>query len=58
MGGVQAESYSAQDNVRNRITHENGLSDLEDLMSQIFARRAENVPAIPYVAAARRALPC
>ncbi|KAH9945672.1 hypothetical protein B0H21DRAFT_744154 [Amylocystis lapponica] len=44
---VLAESYSAQDNVRNRLAHENGLSELEELMSQIFARRAENVPPIP-----------
>lgn len=33
-----------------RISSENALSELEDLMSQIFARKAENAPAIPYVA--------
>ncbi|OBZ68162.1 Mediator of RNA polymerase II transcription subunit 12 [Grifola frondosa] len=44
---VPAETYSAQDAVRNRLVQENALGELEDLMNQIFARRIENLPSIP-----------
>ncbi|KAL6308224.1 hypothetical protein BKA93DRAFT_726196 [Sparassis latifolia] len=44
---VLAETLSLQDNVRHCLVHENAISELEDLMNQIFARRAENVPPVP-----------
>ena len=44
---AQAETYSAQDSVRKRLMQENALSELEELMNQIFTRKAESVPAIP-----------
>ncbi|KAI0068850.1 hypothetical protein BV25DRAFT_1904185 [Artomyces pyxidatus] len=44
---VSAETWGAQDLVKNRFSFENAVSELEDLMNQIFARRAEAVPAIP-----------
>ena len=28
---------------------ENALNELEDLMNQVFARKAESVPGVPYV---------
>lgn len=45
---VQAETYSAQEGARKLLMQENALDELEELMNQIFARKAENVPAIPY----------
>ncbi|CCM03316.1 uncharacterized protein FIBRA_05444 [Fibroporia radiculosa] len=44
---VPAETYSAQDTIKNSLLHNNAISELEDLMRQIFVRRAESVPAIP-----------
>ncbi|PIL34102.1 hypothetical protein GSI_03813 [Ganoderma sinense ZZ0214-1] len=44
---VPAETYSAQDSIRKRLMQENALSELEDLMNQVFARKAESVPGIP-----------
>ncbi|EKM53974.1 uncharacterized protein PHACADRAFT_196411 [Phanerochaete carnosa HHB-10118-sp] len=44
---VPAETYTARDTVKPRLSTENALSELEDLMAQIFARKAENVPPIP-----------
>lgn len=43
----QAETYSASDNIRNRLIHENALSELEELMNQIFVRKAESIPPVP-----------
>lgn len=43
----QAETYSAQDSLRKRLMQENALFELEDLMNQIFIRKAESLPAIP-----------
>ncbi|THH13392.1 hypothetical protein EW146_g6819 [Bondarzewia mesenterica] len=42
----KAETYTAQEVVNKRF-YENAVSDLEDLMNQIFSRRAEAVPVIP-----------
>ncbi|KZT00461.1 uncharacterized protein LAESUDRAFT_666096 [Laetiporus sulphureus 93-53] len=39
---VPAETYSTQDTIRNSLIHENALGELENLMEQIFIRRAEN----------------
>ncbi|KAI8993842.1 hypothetical protein BD414DRAFT_480612 [Trametes punicea] len=44
---VQAEHFSQQHDIRKRLMHEDALSALEDVMNQIFARKAENVPSIP-----------
>ena len=44
----QAGTFTAQEVVTKRL-HEDAMSGLEDLMNQIFARRAEAVPAIPSV---------
>lgn len=44
---TQAETYSAQDSVRKRLMQEDALSELEDLMNQIFVRKAETLPPIP-----------
>jgi len=35
-----SDAWSAQDLVRGRFTQENAVVDLEDLMNQIFVRRA------------------
>ncbi len=48
---VQAETYSAQDSVRKRLMQEDALGELEDLMNQIFARKADTIPPIPLVKA-------
>ncbi|KAI0045300.1 hypothetical protein FA95DRAFT_1495630 [Auriscalpium vulgare] len=42
-----SSTWGAQDLVKNRFNYENAVSELEDFMNQIFARRAELVPAIP-----------
>ncbi|KAH9858392.1 hypothetical protein C2E23DRAFT_767676 [Lenzites betulinus] len=44
---IPAEHYSQQHEIRKRLMHDDALSALEDVMNQIFARRAETVPAIP-----------
>ncbi|KAK7692890.1 hypothetical protein QCA50_004525 [Cerrena zonata] len=44
---VSAETLSARDTVQERLAGEDVLEDLNDLMNQIFARRAETTPAIP-----------
>ncbi|PCH43895.1 hypothetical protein WOLCODRAFT_138657 [Wolfiporia cocos MD-104 SS10] len=44
---VPAETYSQQDSIKNSLIYENAVTELEDLMNMIFARRAENVPAVP-----------
>ncbi|OCH91787.1 hypothetical protein OBBRIDRAFT_752537 [Obba rivulosa] len=44
---VPAETYSAQDNVKSRLMHENALQELEELMDQIFTRRSDSAPPIP-----------
>ncbi|KAL4248177.1 Mediator of RNA polymerase II transcription subunit 12 [Abortiporus biennis] len=44
---VPAEHFSAQETAHSCINSENALSDLEDLMNQIYARRMENVPSVP-----------
>lgn len=48
--GVKAETFSAQDMIKSRFTNHEALTELEDLMNEIFIRRAEHVPGIPYVA--------
>ena len=40
---------SAHGTVLDRLSSEDVLDDLNDLMNQIFTRRAESTPAIPYV---------
>ncbi|CAL1707851.1 unnamed protein product [Somion occarium] len=44
---VSAETLSARETVQERLTTENALEDLEDLMNQIFARRVETSPPVP-----------
>ncbi|KAI0356240.1 hypothetical protein OH77DRAFT_1401364 [Trametes cingulata] len=44
---VSAECYSQQHEIRKRLMQEDALSALEDVMNQIFARRAESLPSIP-----------
>ncbi|KAF9819188.1 hypothetical protein IEO21_02359 [Rhodonia placenta] len=45
---VPAESYSAQDTIKgNLLDKENALSELEDLLNQVFVRKAESIPQIP-----------
>ncbi|OSD03951.1 hypothetical protein PYCCODRAFT_163808 [Trametes coccinea BRFM310] len=44
---VNAEHYSHQHEIRKRLMHEDALAALEDVMNQIFARKAESVPTIP-----------
>ena len=46
---LQAETLSAHGTVLDRLSSEDVLDDLNDLMNQIFTRRAESTPAIPYV---------
>ena len=43
----QAEYYSSQTTIRDRILNHNALSELEDLMDQVLARRAESHTNIP-----------
>lgn len=43
----QLETWNAQTIVN--LSREDAISDLEELMGQIFTKRAEAVPAIPYV---------
>jgi hypothetical protein len=43
----QAETFSAQDIIHNRLVNDNALSELEDLMNQVFARRVEHASPIP-----------
>lgn len=43
----QAETYSAHENAKTMLKGEDTLLALEDLMSQIFARKAESVAAVP-----------
>jgi mediator of RNA polymerase II transcription subunit 12 len=45
----KAETFSAQDMIKSRITQHGALAELEDLMNEIFSRRADHVPAMPYV---------
>lgn len=45
----QAETFSAQDMIKSRFTHHEALTELEDLMNDIFIRRADHAPAIPCV---------
>ena len=35
--------------IKSRITQHGALAELEDLMNEIFSRRADHVPAMPYV---------
>ncbi|OJT09261.1 Mediator of RNA polymerase II transcription subunit 12 [Trametes pubescens] len=44
---VLAEHYSQQHEIRKRLMQDDALSVLEDVMNQIFARKAESVPPIP-----------
>ncbi|CDO75642.1 hypothetical protein BN946_scf184743.g2 [Trametes cinnabarina] len=44
---VNAEHYSHQHEIRKRLMHEDALGALEDVMNQIFARKAESVASIP-----------
>lgn len=46
---IKAETFSAQDMIKSRFTHHEALTELEDLMNEIFIRRVEQVPAVPYV---------
>lgn len=46
---LKAETFSAQEAVKTRLSQKNALSELEDLMDEIFVHRAEQVPAIPCV---------
>lgn len=45
----QAETFSAQEMVQARFSQPDALVDLEELMNEIFTRRADRVPTIPYV---------
>ncbi|KAH9894990.1 hypothetical protein C8Q73DRAFT_745370 [Cubamyces lactineus] len=44
---VLAEHFSQQHDIRKRLMQEDALTALEDVMNQIFARKAESVPSIP-----------
>ncbi|KAI0633322.1 hypothetical protein C8Q77DRAFT_1217758 [Trametes polyzona] len=44
---VLAEHYSHRNEIRKRLMQEDALSALEDVMNQIFARKAESVPSVP-----------
>ncbi|KAI0829604.1 hypothetical protein BC628DRAFT_1314187 [Trametes gibbosa] len=44
---VSVEHYSQRNEIWRRLVHDDALGALEDVMNQIFARRAETVPAIP-----------
>ncbi|KAJ3559369.1 hypothetical protein NM688_g388 [Phlebia brevispora] len=44
---VPIETYSAQDSVHNQLGLDETLSELEELMNQVFSRRASNIPAVP-----------
>ncbi|KAI0769653.1 hypothetical protein BD413DRAFT_627402 [Trametes elegans] len=46
-GEVEAEHYSRNQDIRKRLMHEDALSELENFMNQIFARKAESMPSIP-----------
>jgi mediator of RNA polymerase II transcription subunit 12 len=35
--------------IKARITQHGALAELEDLMNEIFSRRADHVPAMPYI---------
>jgi hypothetical protein len=35
--------------IKSRFTQHDALTELEDLMNEIFRRRADNVPAVPWV---------
>ena len=50
---AQAETWSASDNIKSQLLHDNAVSELEDLMNQIFARRTENVAQIPCILSSR-----
>jgi len=45
----KADTFSTQDTIRNRFVSGNALSELEDLMNQVFIRRAEQLTPIPCV---------
>jgi mediator of RNA polymerase II transcription subunit 12, fungi type len=45
--GLQAEYYSSQSTIRDRIVNHKALSELDDLMNQVLARRAESHSNIP-----------
>jgi len=47
--GYQAETFSAQETINARLVYDNALTELEDLMNQVFIRRAEHISPIPYV---------
>jgi mediator of RNA polymerase II transcription subunit 12 len=47
----KAETFSAQDTIHNRFIAGDALPELENLMNQVFARRAEQlnpIPCVPY----------
>lgn len=43
---VSAETYSAQGNMSKHLADDNSLHDLESLMDQVFARKAQYAPVI------------
>ncbi|KAF8590944.1 hypothetical protein K439DRAFT_1120420 [Ramaria rubella] len=44
---IGAEYYSSQTTIRDRILNHNALSELEDLMNHVLARRAESHASVP-----------
>lgn len=46
---IKAETFSAHDMIKSRFAHHDALTELEDLMNEIFSRRAEHTPSIPCV---------
>ncbi|KDQ49550.1 hypothetical protein JAAARDRAFT_42784 [Jaapia argillacea MUCL 33604] len=44
---ISAETYTSVDTINQKLREEDVLSDLDDFMNQIFARRIDNLPQIP-----------
>ena len=46
---LQAETYTTKTLLIKELKEHDFLPELEDFMNQIFKRRAENLPQIPFV---------
>lgn len=46
---LQAETHSAQGPITENLHSVDTINKLEDLMNQVFARRAKQIPSVPYV---------
>lgn len=44
---IQAETFGAQDVINEALNAEDTLSTLEDLINEVFKRRANRIPSIP-----------